>query len=107
MAWGKPRVLDFQPDTGIRELFYYDPDRDRFRIETIQDIDPILEKNRSGRNETDERANWKGDLHHIGSIPLVTYYKLMREGILDDQKAMKRWLNDPVNRVFRSRPGRV
>ena len=107
MGWGKPRVLDFQPDTGIRELFFYDADRDRFKIETIQEIDPILEGNRASRNQTDENANWKGDMVKIGNIPLVLYFKMMREGILDDQKAMKRWLNDPVNEVFRTRKGRV
>jgi hypothetical protein len=35
------------------------------------------------------------------------FYRLKKDGIIDDPSAMKRWLNDPDNRFFRTRPGRV
>jgi hypothetical protein len=35
------------------------------------------------------------------------YMDLKKKGILDDQVALKRWLNDPENRYFRTRPGQV
>ena len=34
-------------------------------------------------------------------------YEMKAEGKLDDQAYMKRWLNDPDNRAFRTRPGEV
>jgi len=43
----------------------------------------------------------------VASIPLNVYYDLKRRGIADDPKAMKKWLNDPDNRVFRTREGTV
>lgn len=107
MAWQDPRVLSFDPDTGIREDFYYDPDRDRFKIVAVQPVDDILDHNKANLAEMDERTPWKGDMHKVASIPLAVYYDLKRRGILDDQKAMKRWLNDPENRHFRTRPGVV
>jgi hypothetical protein len=107
MSWQEPRVLSSDPDTGIRELFYYDPDGDRSRIETVQEVDPILADCKAHMAETDERTRWKGEMHRVASIPLVLFYKLLREGIIHDKKAMKRWLNDPENRSFRIRPGRI
>jgi hypothetical protein len=35
------------------------------------------------------------------------YYDLKRRGIIDDPAAFRAWMNDPDNRVFRTRPGRV
>jgi hypothetical protein len=33
------------------------------------------------------------------------YYELKRQGIADDPKALKKWLNDRDNQVFRTRAG--
>jgi hypothetical protein len=38
---------------------------------------------------------------------MYIYYDLQRRGILQDEKRLKAWLNDPENRVFRTRPGKV
>jgi hypothetical protein len=46
-------------------------------------------------------------MHHVASIPMALYYQMKAEGKLDDQAYMKRWLNSPENRFFRTRPGKV
>jgi hypothetical protein len=38
---------------------------------------------------------------------MALFYQMKAEGKLDDQAYMKRWLNDPDNRAFRTRPGEV
>jgi hypothetical protein len=38
---------------------------------------------------------------------MALFYKLKNQGIIDDPAAMKRWLNNPDNKLFRTRPGRV
>jgi hypothetical protein len=38
---------------------------------------------------------------------MALYYQMKAEGKLEDQAYMKRWLNDPDNRAFRTRPGEV
>jgi hypothetical protein len=56
---------------------------------------------------TDNKANWKGEWHHVASIPESIYFQLKADGKIDDPVYMKKWLNDPDNRFFRVRPGQV
>lgn len=93
-AIGQMQKMHFHEDGGLT-------------IETIQDITDIAEDNKRAYNAYDERSSWRGDMHKVASIPLGVYYDLKAKGILDDPVAMKRWLNDPENRVFRTRPGKV
>lgn len=88
-------------------MWHYDADKDEGIIETIFDVQAIGEDNKARYNSFDERANWNGDMHHVASIPMSLYYQLKAEGKLDDQAYMKRFLNNPDNRVFRTRPGEV
>jgi len=73
----------------------------------VQDVEDVAESNKQSFNQVDERANWQGDMHKVASIPMAIFYDLKRKGILDDPAAMKKWLNDSDNRVFRTRPGTV
>jgi hypothetical protein len=80
-------------------------------IENSQDISAVLESNKSRYAATDERAKWS-EFEHIGWIPDSVIIELNRQSILRgyavvDEKKFKAWLNNPDNRYFRSRPGRV
>ncbi len=80
-------------------------------IENSQDISTVLESNKSRYAATDERARWS-EFEHIGWIPDSVIIELNRQSILRgyavvDEKKFKAWLNNPDNRHFRSRPGRV
>lgn len=101
------RVLEDDLAMGIRRIHHYDPTTDQFTIETVQDVTDITDLTKAAYRSKDERANWKGDIHHVASIPMTIYMDLKKKGIVDDEAAFKRWLNDPDNRVFRTRPGRV
>lgn len=100
------RVLRSDPITKTSTVFH-EVEEGKFTIETVQDVEPTAVSNRLKRNYFDERAGWKGDMHHVASIPNVVLWDLQRKGILDDEKALARWLNDPDNRWCRTRPGRV
>jgi hypothetical protein len=100
------RFFDSNPELGITRTFHYDADTDEAMIQTQQDVTGVIEENKSEFNQVDERATW-GELSKVASIPLSLYYQLKSEGKLDDQAYMKRWLNDPENRHFRTRPGKV
>ena len=82
-------------------------DNDTLTVYEEQDIEPVLEMNQRLRANVDERHGWKGDMHRVASIPLVVYDQLLRDGKTRDTAYMKKWLNDPVNAVFRTRPGQV
>lgn len=102
-------ILDSDSLTGIRSVFHPDIHHgERNIIETVQDAEPIVELNKARASRFDERSNWKGDgFHMVASIPNVVFMELERKGITRDPVAFKKWLNDPDNRAFRTRPGRV
>ena len=101
------KLFDINPVTGTRKMWHYDAEKDEATIETIIDATQIVSDNKDRFNSFDEKANWKGDMHHIASIPMALFYQMKAEGKLEDQAYMKRWLNDPDNRAFRTRPGEV
>lgn len=98
------RIFDTDPLTGITRYWHL-KDTGEFVIETEQKIN-VDQANLRARNATDKHTKW-GDVSRVASIPLSIYYDLKRRGITDDPKAMKRWLNDPDNRAFRTREGTV
>jgi hypothetical protein len=81
-------------------------EEERTVFETIHDVEPILEANKLFMNDVDERARY-GEMDRVASIPLDIYLELDRKGIAKDPVAFKRWLDDPDNRAFRTRPGRL
>ena len=98
--------FDTDKDLGIKRTWHYDDVTDMATIQTQQDVTDVIEENKNDFAQVDERAKW-GELTKVASIPLSLYYQLKSEGKLDDQAYMKRWLNDPENRYFRTRPGEV
>jgi len=83
-------------------------------IETRQDVTANIEQNLKEFNSYDERAKWSDDMfgNKVASIPLTVIDDLNAKGIMRgfaviDEKQMKAWLNNPDNRFFRTRPGKV
>ena len=91
------RLINDDAFTGVKTYFNYDADKE-------QDVSAIIEANKAEFNAAP--ARW-GEWTKVGSIPISVYYELERLGILNDQKAMAKWLNDPDNRAFRTRPGTI
>jgi len=90
-----------------QKQYWHEDDDGNVTIQTSQDVSDVIEENKRQFNQVDERANWSGEWHKVGSIPMSIFFDLKRRGILDDQVAMKKWMNDPDNRLFRTRPGKV
>lgn len=101
------KLFDIDPVTGVKKMWHYDGDKDEAIIETVVDATDVIEENKAAYNQIDEKAGWKGDMHKVASIPMALFYDLKKQGIIDDQARLKAWLNDPENRFFRTRPGRV
>jgi hypothetical protein len=102
----KKRLVSENAAIGQKQ-YWHDHDDGSVTIQTVQDVEDVAESNKQSFNQVDERANWNGDMHKVASIPMAIFYDLKRKGILDDPAAMKKWLNDSDNRVFRTRPGQV
>jgi hypothetical protein len=103
----RSQLLEYDPVMKVKRIFHYDEVEDAFTIETQQDVEHVAEHAKGLKNLVDERAPWKGDMHQVASIPLTIWADLMAKGIAQDDKALRRWLNDRDNNVFRTRPGVV
>jgi hypothetical protein len=89
----------------------YADDEGNLVMKAESDLTHIIEANKASYNSIDERARW-GDGQLVADIPFPVIEDLNKQGILRgfvviDQKRMKAWLNNPDNRFFRTRPGRV
>jgi hypothetical protein len=83
-------------------------------IATKQDVSGIIEANRKEYNSYDERARWSDDLfgNKIASIPFTAIDELNKQGVMRgfaivDEVRFASFLNDPMNRAWRTRPGQV
>ena len=79
-----------------------DPHGD-FAIETIEDVEPLLDSVKVLRDE--HRRG--GDMKHVARIPVTIYEKAIREGWANDQAAWRRFLDDADNAAFRVWRGKL
>jgi hypothetical protein len=98
------RIFSRDAATGVTTYWIYDEGTDTAVLRKQQDVTGLVEANR--RAFTGAPHRW-GDGQRVASIPMTVYWELKRRGVLDDQTALRRWLNDPDNRFFRTRPGAV
>jgi hypothetical protein len=97
---------------GITQTEFSD-DGDKLIIKQEQNITDIIEANKADYNATDSKAGWGDTLNNrVARIPLTVFAELEKQGItrgftIIDMKRFKDWLNNPDNRVFRTRAGRI
>jgi hypothetical protein len=108
------KVLEYDSLTKTKTTFGYEESSsgresdDPIVIQTQTDVTDIIESNKRLFNETDRHQSWgDGFKTKVASIPLTLLHELKAKGILKDEKAFKKWLNDPDNRAFRTRGGKV
>lgn len=99
------RIFDTDPLTRSDILWHADHDGS-VTVEHRQDVTELVDANKREFNQWDERSRW-GEGRKVAEIPMVTYMELVRAGIARDPAALKKWLNDPDQRVFRTSPGRL
>ena len=80
-------------------------------IRTTQDVTAIVEQNKAQYNAGSIHDKW-GDLTKVASLPFTIIDTLNRKGIMRgfaviNEKEFRMFLNDPENRFFRTRPGKV
>lgn len=97
---------------GVYTLFHYDEMEDRTIIETVQDVEPILDANKAAFNSGHDGYTPSRDLKFVAEIPVVVIEKWLREDGIDvwdpnHKEAVKRKLNDPEWRHLRTAPGRL
>jgi hypothetical protein len=94
----------------------YDDGEGGLVIHSQQDLTEFAEYTKEAYNNNPTGKGW-GDApfdrkNHIATLPTEIINMLNQKGIMRgytilDQKALLKWLNDPENRVFRTRGGVV
>ena len=106
------RLLDVDPITGDKAYHHYDHSTKVSHIETVYNIEPILQINKEAQKERygDKKGIRKG-WWHVGTIPNGVIAKWLEEGInfydKDHWDAVKKKLNSPDYRYLRSGRGRI
>lgn len=104
------RLLDRDPATGLTEYHSYDPTTDRAVIETVQDVAPLLERNKELQNADDAGWSPTRELRRAATIPHILVLKWRNEEGIDvfdpdHWPAVKRKLNSSEYRWLRTAPG--
>lgn len=104
------RLLDHDPLTGLTEYHSYDAATDRTIIETVQDVAPVLERNKALQNADDGGWSPTRELRRAASIPDILVLKWRKEEGIDvfdpnHWPAVKRKLNSSEYRWLRTAPG--
>jgi YD repeat-containing protein len=105
---GDWELMEWDPVTG-RTVWLTRDERGRPVIRTDTPVQSTLDENATVRNATPD--GWKGDWHRVASVPMQLLYddnlglnKAIQQG---DDKYLSRFLNDPDNRAWRTKEGRV
>jgi hypothetical protein len=99
------RLFDVDEWAGTKTIFHPDGEGG-FHLETLQDVEPVLEANKILHADVDERARY-GEWTRVASIPLVVWEEWKKEGDVRDPNFLRKKLNDRDNLYFRTRPGRI
>lgn len=97
--------------SAVIDTFHYDESTDTAVIKSVQDVEPILEANKRAFNDS---GGYKSEvMNHKARIPEVIALKWCNDNgvkyqeFLSDPNIMRRFLNDPDNKAWLTRPGRV
>jgi hypothetical protein len=106
------RRIDVDPLTGVATYHHYDPLTDETVLESVQDVAPIVERNKALQNADDKGWSPSRELRRAATIPDIVILKWRNElgvDVLnpDHWPAVKRLLNDPEWRHLRTAPGTI
>ena len=104
------KILNVDEFAGRHTVAHSDGDGGLI-LETKQDVSHIIEANKLMFNQVKSQDKY-GDMTHVARLPLTVIDDLNKKGIMRgfaviNEPEMKLFLNDPDNRFFRTRPGRV
>jgi hypothetical protein len=96
---------------GLEEFLHFDDGEYHFAVELVSDVEPVIERNKALFNEGDgfgATREWK----RVASFPPIIREITKRVWGADpfaagNEELLRRLLNDPDLRHFRTAPGRV
>lgn len=102
---GEWELVSYDPKLKRQTWIRYNPDGSA-TTRTDYEVSDTIDLNTAQRNVA--QHGWKGDYHHVASVPLNVYWsKLAEASRQDDQRYISKWLNDADNRAWRTKNGSV
>lgn len=100
-------LLDYDPLTGMATYHHYDEGTDTTHVESVQDVEPILNINKIAQNEGSAFYKRDPDMWHAATIPVSIIQKWwVEDGINVYDKHhwpdVKKKLNDPAWKYLRT-----
>ena len=82
---------------------------DTITLNTVQDVEPVLEENKRRMNEFGDKLTpgKRGEWHHVAEIPVTVWEQWCKETnneIQRDTKLLRRYLNSPEFKYFKVAP---
>lgn len=104
------KLFNHDPVLGTTEFFHYDHFTGDVHIETVQDVEPILDWNKELANDTDRtQKGIKEGMWHYASIPIVVQLRWLNDYGMEawpmkpgNEKLLFMLLNDPDWRYLKS-----
>lgn len=100
-------LVDYDPVTRIETHMDVDEEAGTMTVASFQDATDIVEQNKLLYNDVDAKAPYGEKFNRMASIPLNIWFDLVRKGVANDERALRRWLDDRDNLAFRTRPGKL
>jgi hypothetical protein len=103
--YGKWLPWSYEPERG-RYVEFMECEDGKIYFNTRTNVESLIESNKAAFNDSQDKRF--GDGKVIASIDPATYFnKLVPARLAGDDAWLKRWLNDPDNRAYRTFRGRV
>lgn len=102
------KVVSYDPLAQATTWWDYDPHTNESLIWTEQPVDQLVDFNKKLSNEAGKTFDKKHPLGtKVATIPPLIWANWIRTGKYKDKAFVKRWLNDPDNRFFRTHEARL
>ena len=79
-------------------------------LQSVEDVTAILEANKKAQRDVEahgRRTMGQGtqtSMYQLGELSALQVHELMKQGIWDDDAALRRWFNDLDNELWRIDP---
>lgn len=104
------RVFDRDALTGATEVFHYDEMTADITLETVNDVEPIINDNKRLLTQGDDGYSPSRDIRRVASIPMEVLLLWKQKYGVDvmlkrNEPLLRRLLNDPDWKYLRTAPG--
>lgn len=100
-------LVDYDPLTRTETHIDVDHEAGIMTVASFQDATDIVEANKLLYNSVDAKAPYGEKFNRMAQIPTNIWFDLVRRGIANDETALRKWLDDRDNLLFRTRPGKL